>query len=93
MLVWCMLFSLAAVSAVCTANIHPNKTVNKKKAENVRNKVYQKIAYSCIISKQNVTILPTKIQVQWMTMNELSIIDGLVRPEEINVCCSTISIL
>ena len=41
-----MLFSLTAVSAVCTANIHPNKTVNKKKAENVRNKVYQKIAYS-----------------------------------------------
>ena len=88
-----MLFSLTAVSAVYTANIHPNKTVNKKKAENVRNKVYQKIAYSCIISKQNVTILPAKIQVQWMTMKELSIIDGLIRPEEISVCCSTISIL
>ena len=88
-----MLFSLTAVSAVYTANIHPNKTVNKKKAGNVRNEVYQKIAYSCIISKQNVTILPAKIQVQWMTMKELSIIDGLIRPEEISVCCSTISIL
>ena len=30
MLVWCILFSLTVVSAVYTANIYPNKTVNKK---------------------------------------------------------------
>ena len=30
---------------------------------------------------------------QWMTMNELSIIDGLIKPEKISVCYSTISIL
>ena len=36
-----------------------------------------KISYSCIISKQNAAILPTKIQMWQMTMNKLSIKDGL----------------
>ena len=44
--------------------------------ENVRNKV-SKISYSCTISKQNVAILPAKIQMQQMMMNQLSITDGL----------------
>ena len=35
------------------------------------------MSYSCIISKQNAAVLLTKIQMWRMTMNELSIIDGL----------------
>ena len=35
------------------------------------------MSYSCVIFKQNAAILPTKIQIRRMTMNKLSIIDGL----------------
>ena len=37
-----------------------------------------KISYSCIISKRNAAILPPKIQMRRVTMNALSIIDGLM---------------
>ena len=36
------------------------------------------MSYSCIISKQNAAVLLTKIQMWRMTMNELSIKDGLI---------------
>ena len=40
-----MLFSLTAVSAVCPANIHPNKTVNKKKSRKCKK---QGISKNCL---------------------------------------------
>ena len=57
-------------------NFVPN-SVTKREAENVIMKV-SKISYSCIISKQNVATLPTKIQMWQMMMNERSIIDYLI---------------
>ena len=78
--VWRMLFFLAATAEQfilfnCELSIQI-KQRTKRKAENVRNKV-SKVSYSYNISKQNAAILRTKIPMRWMTMNKLSIINGL----------------
>ena len=68
-----------------TANIHSNKTVNKKKSRKCEKQGIKKFVILVLYPSKNVTVLPTKIHMRWMTMNELSIIDGVIRPEEINL--------
>ena len=58
--------------------------------ENEKNKV-SKVSYFCIVPKQNAAILPTKIKIRQMTINELSIIDGL--PLTITVSVANVIII